>query len=104
MMVVFAFNGDEQVTHVALEQRGTELNSVKADAHCCAMTQEVAYQLVNKVMNVPWNGDTPFRFEPDREMAFRLYMYDGDISRYASELLNTVLACIALGCEEIRIS
>lgn len=103
MMVVFSFEGDEEVTRVSLENRGQDLNSYKSQAHACGMTHATAYQLM-KVINVPWDGSLPFRFEPDREMAFRLYMYDGDLSRYVGELLDTILACIALGCEEIRIS
>jgi hypothetical protein len=104
MMVVFSFEGDEQVTRVNLSQNGKDIESYQSDAHSCGMQQEAAFQLVTKTMNVSWNNTLPFRFEVDREHAYRLYMYDGDLSRYAGELLETVLAAIALGVDEIRIS
>jgi hypothetical protein len=103
MMVLFTFEGDEQITNVSLNQGGKDIEAYKADAHCCGMSKEIAFQMM-KIMGISWNGDTPFRFEVDREHAYRLYMYDGDLSRHVSELLNTILACIALGYEEIRIS
>jgi hypothetical protein len=103
-MKLFSFHDDEQVTRVSMNGGSKNIEHYQSDAHPCAIPEDAARGLM-KLCGVIWlPEESSTSFQPTMEMAWRLYAYDGDIARYAGELLETIMAALVLDAVEIKIS
>lgn len=103
-MKVFSFEEDEKVTRVSMTGGAKNIEHFKSDAHPCVIPEDAARGLM-KLCGVLWlPEESGTSFQPTMEIAWRLFAYDGDISRYAGELLETVMAALVLDAVEIKIS